>query len=362
MLWAQTSFNPGTLSLVFMRLRLALCFAIFLFKLVESSQIKDHKTTTKSDDLYRSSPSVSGGGELDDEFDPSLSYEQVFNLFELQYSARHHPQLDITKPSNPYHLSYIIFYNFFYSHSLTVDRTLNQSNRGQRTKFNGEILYKIMKNRPFMKFIGYENCYRIMRKVFEHFKPVVHLSTARKGIGLINSQLADFLEFVLNELAPRYTRTPDDLNFNAKDKYELEYPALIVLVERSVKMSCIVSFKGIDLLRLIMQRYSSIWIPELTEEFIKTTLKYAHGDDYIFRQVLTVLVKSVPDYFVLKDFMKQYSLFASDPVSNNLHLVMAKMAPIFRALMFIDEIETIYKYLESYWHRIGMERGAHFRG
>ena len=346
----------------------------FLFSLVilffsftdGSSQITEDSSAESPDSLSILSPIACDKKRIT-EFDSTLSYEQVFNLFGLYFPERNRFHLDIRETVQPSFMAQIIIDNLVLSYSLILERILNnfkyQAYYETRLKYNRKALYKIMKSSSFMSFLGYENCFKIIRKVLEYFDAVVYYKAATEVIRSISTQMADFVEFVLSELTPRYDKSPADPSFNFQDKCEIEYPALIILVERTIRMKSIVKYKEVDLLRLIMERYSTIWIPEWTAEFISTALDYAKDDNHLFREILTVLVRSVPDYFVLKEYMRQYTLFALDPPhTNSLQLTMAKMAPIFRALMFIDDPEVRERYLDVYWLSIGMKGGQYFSG
>ena len=321
----------------------ALFFAVFNASGVKSSQIQDEEAPN-SISFDSLTPSDSS-----DDFWHSLTYEKIFNLFELKYF-----KLDISKIVEPEFLVTVIVYNFTTAFQRSLDIISKKS--VESVKHNRNILYNVMKNRNFMKFLGYENCFRIMKKIFHYFHPVASVSDCKYVIRLISIQLNDFLEVVLAELTPRYDKSVDDPSFDIKHKCEIEYPAMILLVERTVKISYIISF-DIDLLRTIMQRYSSIWLPKLTAIYMDYAVRYIGDNMYTLRELFTVLVKIVPDCFVSKDYMNQYKAFSFrwDPL--NFGEIMANMAPIFRALMFKDDAETRNKYLEMYRRQISLING-----
>lgn len=290
----------------------------------------------------------------DVDFYSNLSYDESFNLFSLRRTVRF-ARLDTSKTVNPQILAYIIADNAV----LAYRQVMKGYKMIGEVEFDTKILYKIMLQPNFMKFLDYGNCFRIIRIIFETFKPLAKDSRfSKKEKGILKSiagDLNDFLEFVLEELTPRYNKTRSDPSFRIAELYEVEYPAMIILVEVVAKISFIIAFDEMEILRTILKRYSGIWISTWTSDYIQYARKHLGDNINKFRELFTILVKSIPDYFVHSEFMsQQYHAYAFAFQSGKLKFceVMCQMAPIFRSLMLIDHEDLQYRYLSAYFETI----------
>lgn len=337
-----------------------------LFKLIFSFlltlSLQSTSELSLSPDELISPSNTSDNYDNDDDY-PDMTYEEIFNLFHLQYPQNSY-NLNPFKPAKPEIISSIIIDNFVEAHLVYLDKKILRINFfrliGWKAKwYDDKILYKIMQNRTFMEFLGYDNCFYILKEIFRTFLPIVHNSKVEKISRSISTQLNDFLEFLLEELIPRYNLKAIDKFSDIIDECFWEYPAMFLLVERTIKFSWIILFKEVDLLRTIMKRYSRIWVPELTANYMNSLKKYSSQDLNLFREIFTILVKSVPDFFVQEYFMSQYfALTGPFGISQ----IMTNMAPILRALMVLDEEDTVKNYLTLYWRQIALVNGPPLYG
>ena len=219
-------------------------------------------------------------------------------------------------------------------------------------RYPRNVLYNVMFDADTMEFLGPLNCLSIIRDIIQEFKCFIDFDGDLRLSQLFSSiavQLTDFLEFVLNELAPKYPYKTADPEFSIEAQSEFEYPLFILLIE-TVPIKIIALFREIDLLRVIVQRYKSIWPASITRILIKEALNFFGYSPNMFRQVFSLLVRSTPEYFLLPSYMRQYIPFAGQYW--NLCDLMANMAPIFRALTGIDTETVQEMYLENYYSMI----------
>lgn len=293
------------------------------------------------------------------ESEPEDTYESLMNRLNLKpfysYNA-----IDFEQAAEPRTFAKIIARYFseahFHGYNNHFMRYFASDNLVPSEKFDERILYKIMQDREIMDFLGLFNCFRIIEEVIRQFQSFVTFDTQQleqlfRSIGL---QLCDFLEFILEEFAPRYPYKLCDPKFNIDACAGMEYPTLI-FAEHAFPISKIALFRDLDILRVIVRRFASIWPVSSTKTIIQTSIDYFKHSTNYFRQVLTLMVRFTPEYFILPDYMKQYKPVDGRPW--HFCALMSNMAPILRALMMVDSANVQDRYLDDYSNQIKLHNG-----
>lgn len=282
------------------------------------------------------------------------TYEILMNRFHLRPCHGNSSKIRHDQPAKARHFAKLISYNFieahFYGYNIYFKRFYSSDSLEPEKRFDKGILYKIMQNEEILEFLGHVNCFRIIDEIVQAFKPYIcfEKNFVKQLIESISLQITDFLEFILEEMVPKYQYKRGDPEFNVEAFAEFEYPTF-VLVEDTLPMSVIAAFREIELLKVIVRRYAKIWPVSSTEIIIKESLKYLRRSPDYFRQVLDLMVRHTPEYFLLSAHMHQYQ----PPIGQwNFCALMANMAPILRALLLVDSDYVRNRYLQEYHNRI----------
>lgn len=289
----------------------------------------------------------------------SETYENIMKRFNLKkyFFIRNLNLSDIVEKRT---LANIIAKNFieanYYGWNKFFDRYISSDDVIKADRFNKEILYELMTESKTFISLGYKLCFLIIDIIFKEFTPRVTFSTTEHIIFFqsISLQISDFLEFILNNLVPNQNISLKDFSASSC----LHDQLYIVIVEqesfevlnRTVTMAEISKFRDVEILEIILKRYSKSMAPNFTQNYISDAKVYLSSKPLIFRQILTLLVKMTPEYFLASQFMTQYTRIFLEFVNITIHL--ANMAPIFRALMMLDSQEDQDNYLETYYNRI----------
>ena len=262
-------------------------------------------------------------------------------------------QIDYNDPAKPKLMAEIIYHNFVEGHLYGCDRVFHNLSINER--YNSKILYHLVQDEEVLNLIGFKYCLNIIKEIIKFFKSY---SVHRKGENFkqifqsVAIDLVDFLEFILNELAPKYPFSLNDPLYNFEAHCKLEYFSLIY-VNSIFNFSVLKLFNEPDLLKNIVRRYSAVWPASMTHNIISeaSLLSPVNENPYLFREILTFMVKRVPDYFVHVEQSIRYTTNIKS-FKNHIRGTMNIMAPIFRALMLIDNDVVINEYLEIYYNQL----------
>lgn len=335
-------------------------FGVFVFK----AQCSISGSDRKSPDIYVSSDRTSTTVESMESFkliENENSYESLMARLNLRPLCwRRSARIDYKAPAESKIFAEIVFYNFVEGHFYGYNNVLNRSSGTDKLpkdkRFNAKILYHLMQDEEAIQLIGFDTCLLLIHDIIRRFEPYAPNAADEHSIKnlfhSVGSDLVDFLEFILNNLAPKYSFNRSDKFYNFEAHCELEYVGMLE-AESFIKFALVDLFKETDFIKVLVRRYKVIWPASLTRSIIHDAARISKDNEgfHMYRDIFTFLVRIVPENFVHPNEITKYNNDIR-VYKRSFYAIMELMAPLLRVLMLVDSEAVIDQILENYYSRV----------